>query len=53
MIVGGQFPGDVVIRGAASFGEILGSKQIDGVIAVWLIEPNNVGAGGIISFFQI
>ena len=53
VIVRGQFPGNVVIRLTASFGKILRSEQIDGVIAVWLVEPNDVSAGGIIPFFEI
>ena len=40
----GQFPGNVVIRFTASFRKILRSEQIDGVIPVWLVEPNNVTA---------
>jgi hypothetical protein len=52
MVVGWQFPGHVVIRLAASLRKILRDKQVDGVVAVGLVEPNDVCASGIISFLQ-
>ena len=53
MKVGGQFPGHVVVRFAAAFGKILRSEQIDSVVAIRLIETNDVGPRGIISFFEV
>ena len=52
MEVRGQFPGDIVVRLAVALGEILRREQIDGVIAIRLIETDDVSARGIISLFE-
>ena len=52
VIVRGEFPGDVVVGLAAAFGEMLRREQINGVIAIGLIEADDVRAGGKISFFE-
>ena len=52
MEIGGQFPGNVVVRRLTILGIALGREQIDGVVAIGLIEPNDIGTRGIISIFE-
>ena len=44
MVVGGQFPGDVVVRRLSIFRIVLRREQIDRVVAIGLIEANDVGS---------
>ncbi len=43
----GEFPRDVVVRLATLFGIFLWSEEINSVIAIGLIETDDIGSGGI------
>jgi hypothetical protein len=52
MKIGGEFPGNVIVRRLAVFGVVLRCEQIDGVVAIGLIETNDISTRGIISIFE-
>jgi hypothetical protein len=52
MKVGWQFPGDIVVGFAFVPGKHLRRKQIDGVIAIRLIETDDIGAGREVALFE-
>ena len=53
VIVGRERPGDVVVGFKGVFGIVLGSKEINGVIPIRLVEADDVGACGIRAVLQV